>query len=119
MEKNKLQEWINKFKNREENIVVLFVDTDYKSIENDLINLLKYKVKQIVEIKKDSKSEYNHTWKNVIIFKDNFKYEKSYYSGNPTFKYNRSLSNEDKFLYIINKCVNRGVKRTLKLGSKI
>lgn len=109
MNENKLQEWINQFNKGEQNQVVLFVDIEYESLDKYLINILKNIGNRIEIIKPFYSSRYKY-WNNVIIFKDNFKYDKSYFSGYFTnFRYDNSLSDDDNFLDIINKCVNRGI----------
>lgn len=109
MNENKLQEWINQFNKGEQNQVVLFVDIEYESLDKYLINILKNIGNRIEIIEPLYSSRYKY-WNNVIILKDNFKYDKSYFSGYFTnFRYDNSLSDDDNFLDIINKCVNRGI----------
>lgn len=109
MNENKLQEWINQFNNREQNQVVLFVDIEYELLDKDSMNILKNIGNRVEIIKPFYSSRYKY-WNNVIILKDNFKYDKSYYSGYSTnFRYDNLLSDNDNFLDIINKCVNRDV----------
>uniref|UniRef100_UPI00404849C6 hypothetical protein n=1 Tax=Aliarcobacter sp. TaxID=2321116 RepID=UPI00404849C6 len=109
MNENKLQEWINQVNKREKNEVVLFVDIECELLDKDLINILK-NIRNIIEIIQPSYSSRYKYWDNVIIFKDNFKYDKSYLSSYSTnFRYDNSSSADDNFLDIINKCVNRGI----------
>lgn len=111
MNENKLQEWINQFNKEEQNQVVLFVDNEYELINKDLINKDLINIGNRIEIIRPLYSFRYKYWNNVIIFRDNFKYDKSYFSGySNNFRYDNSLSDDDdNFLDIINKCVNRGI----------
>lgn len=103
MGKNMLETWVDNFINDKPNEIVLFVDIEYISVEEHINNDLRNK---IVHIVKYPKYRYKDDWKNIIIYKDNFKYNKEY-SFN--FKLDYSLSEDNNFFDIINKCVNRGI----------
>lgn len=103
MGKNMLEIWVDNFINDKPNEIVLFVDIEYISVEEHINNDLRNKIEHI---EKYNISRYKDNWKNIIIYKDNFKYNKEY-SFN--FKLDYSLSEDNNFFDIINKCVNRGI----------